>query len=163
MNDLIKIKLIVSEVDGVITEGLIPYDELQNVPYKNFYMKDFEAINILKKHFIFSFLSADNAISYNLFRKKNIPFYWEPKDKRAGLIKIMEHYNVSAEEVLFIGSTYSDLPCINMIPVSVCPIDAVTEVKERALIELKSISGMGVISEVCDLLKEEILRRQACS
>lgn len=46
MND---IKLIVSEIDGVLTDGTYAEDELGNVLYKHFQSKDFDAINILKK------------------------------------------------------------------------------------------------------------------
>lgn len=158
------IKLIVSEVDGIITEGLVSYDELQNVPFKTFYMKDFEAINEIRKTIPFVFLSSDNSITYNLMRNKNIPFFWAPKDKKDKLLEIMKRYKVySAEEVLFIGSTYSDLECVKMIPLSLCPTDAVTEVKLIASTVLASISGMGVLTEVHDLLKGEIHRRKQCS
>jgi len=164
MNELLeKIKLIVSEVDGIVTEGLVPYDELQNVPFKNYFMKDFEAVNELRKTFPFVFLSSDNSISYHLMRKKNVPFYWAPKDKKSKLVEIINKYGVSPEEVLFIGSTYSDIECMHLIPFSFCPADAVNEVKLLSSCQLASISGMGVLSEVYDLFKHEISRRIKCS
>ena len=158
-----KLKVIVSEVDGVVTEGLVTYDELCNTPFKQYCIKDFEAINELKKEFIFVFLSADNSVSFNLFRKKNIPFYWANKNKKEALIKVMNRYSVSPEETMYIGSTYSDIECVNLIPFSLCPEDAVTDIKKAARFHLNSISGMGVLSEVYDLLKAEILRRKQCS
>lgn len=158
------IKLIVSEVDGIITEGLISYDELQNVPFKTFYMKDFEAVNEIRKVIPFVFLSSDNSVTYNLMRSKNIPFYWAPKNKKDKLVEIMKRYGViSPERVLFIGSTYSDLDCVKMVPLSLCPADAVTDVKLLVSSTLVSISGMGVLTEVHDLLKGEMHRRKQCS
>jgi 3-deoxy-D-manno-octulosonate 8-phosphate phosphatase KdsC-like HAD superfamily phosphatase len=61
MNDLNKeslkkIKVIVSEVDGIVTEHLSAIDPMGYVVFKQYYMKDFEAINELKKNFIFVFL-----------------------------------------------------------------------------------------------------------
>ena len=164
MNDSIKkLKIVVSEVDGIITEGLVPYDELQNVPFKNYFMKDFEAINEIKKGFPFVFLSSDNSISYNLMRKKSIPFFWSPKNKKDKLVEILNRYNVSPEEVLYVGSTYSDIECVQLIPLSFCPADAVADIKHIASHQLASISGMGVLSEVHDILKNEIARRIKCS
>jgi 3-deoxy-D-manno-octulosonate 8-phosphate phosphatase (KDO 8-P phosphatase) len=164
MNELIeKLKLIVSEVDGVITEGLVTYDELCNTPFKQYCVKDFEAINELRQEFVFVFISADNSVSFNLFRKKNIPFYWANKSKKDMLVKVLNRYNFSPEEVMYIGSTYSDLDCIKMIPFSLCPEDAVIDVKNASRYHLNSISGMGVMSEVYDLLKPEIIRRKKCS
>jgi len=159
-----KIKIIVSEVDGIITEGLISYDELQNVPFKTFYMKDFEAVNEIRKIIPFVFLSSDNSVTYNLMRSKNIPFFWAPKNKKEKLVEIMKRYDViSAEEVLFIGSTYSDTACVKLIPLSLCPQDAVSDVVNLSSHKLASISGMGVLTEVYDLLKNEINRRRQCS
>lgn len=117
MND---IKLIVSEVDGVLTSGISSLDELSNTLFKNFYMPDFEAINKLKERYTFVFLSSDNCISYNLFRKKNIPFYWAKTDKLHILSSILMRYNVSADETIYIGSKISDIPCMRMIPTSYC-------------------------------------------
>ena len=136
------IKLVVSEVDGIITDGTQPVDELGITVFKSFYTGDFEAINEIKKTCPFVFLSSDNYISYNLMRKKNIPFYFARKDKRSKLLEIMRRYNVTADETLYIGSKLSDIPCMNMVPTSVCTND---------LLGFKYVSempGMGVITEV---------------
>lgn len=155
-----KLKIIVSEVDGIITDGLINYDELQNVVFKSYEAKDFEAINRLKKHFIFVFLSKDSAISYNLFRRKNIPFFYNKRRKLEELNKIMRKYSVTPEEVMYVGYSYSDVECVKMIPFSVCPSDAVSEVYDRSYCQLKSFSGSGVLCEVYEILKPEILKRR---
>jgi 3-deoxy-D-manno-octulosonate 8-phosphate phosphatase KdsC-like HAD superfamily phosphatase len=114
------IKLVVSEIDGVITDGRQPIDELGNTSFKNFFMADFEAINKIKAKCPFVFISNDNSISYNFCRSKNIPFYWAPKDKRQVLSEILRRYNVTADDTLYIGSKLSDIPCMRMIPNSFC-------------------------------------------
>ena len=112
------IKLIVSEIDGIVTEGLTPIDELGNIPYKIFNEGDFEAINELKKHCTFVFMSSDQRINYHLCRRRNIPFFWAKKDKLKTLTEIMMRYNVSADQTLYIGSKISDMRCIQMVPTS---------------------------------------------
>lgn len=115
------IKLIVSEIDGVLTKGYSPTDELGNVLFKNYYTSDFEAINKLKElGFIIVFISSDNAINYNLCRKKNIPFYWAKADKISVLSSILMRYNVTADETIYVGSKLSDIPCMRMVPLSYC-------------------------------------------
>lgn len=155
-----KIKIIVSEIDGIVTEDLLHIDELGNVPFKKFYRKDFEAINELRKTFTFVFLSSDNSVSYHLCRRKNIPFYHTAKDKKEGLIKIMQRYSVTPDEIIYIGNSFSDLKCIQMIPFSLCPADAINGVKTVSYHVLDSYSGEGVLCEVCDLLKDEIDKRK---
>jgi len=114
------IKLIVSEIDGVLTSGADPIDELGNTVFKNFYTADFEAINKLKEQRVFVFLASDNTINYNLCRRKNIPFYWAKTDKISILSSILMRYNVTAEETVYIGSKLSDVPCMRMVPTSFC-------------------------------------------
>jgi len=154
-----KIEVIVSEVDGILTKGDFIIDELGNVPLKTFYFKDFEAINLLKKYFKVVFLSSDNAISYNMFRRKNIPFYYDPKDKKGRLADIMKRYSVTPEQVMFVGYSYSDLECMRMIPMSVCPEDAVTDIINASASVLPKFSGEGVFCSIYDFLRSEIKRR----
>ena len=111
-----KIKIVISEVDGVITNGVQPIDELGNTSFKNFYTPDFEAINKIKSVCPFVFLSSDNTVSYNLCKKKNIPFFWVQKNKRTILLDILRKYSVTLEEVVYIGSKLSDVECMNMVP-----------------------------------------------
>jgi 3-deoxy-D-manno-octulosonate 8-phosphate phosphatase (KDO 8-P phosphatase) len=154
-----KIKIIVSEVDGIITEGLNPIDNLNQTNFKFYYFRDFEAINLLKKDYKFVFLSSDNNVSYNIMRERNIPFFWARKSKKETLVDIMRRYDVGPEGVLYIGCTYSDIECINMIPLSVCPNDSAPLVKRvigsrHELYDgiLDIFGGGGVISEVYESL-----------
>ncbi len=156
-----KIKLIVSEVDGIITNGKIIYDELCNTPIKEYNILDFEAINKLKSVFTFVFISSHNEVTYNLMRKKNIPFYWAPKNKKQALQKILEKYSVTADEVLYIGCNYSDIKCMNSIPTSVCTRNSPATVQDIASLVL-DVTAYSVMAELYELLKVEIIRRQQC-
>ena len=142
------IKLIVSEVDGVITDGLAPIDELGNIPFKNFYLEDFDSINELKKACNFVFLSSDNAINYNLFRNKKIPFYWaQLKSKKDILLGILRRYNVTPEETIYIGSKASDIECMKLVPLSFCPEDSPKSIASIGS-TLSSKAGKGVLTEL---------------
>jgi YrbI family 3-deoxy-D-manno-octulosonate 8-phosphate phosphatase len=154
-----KLQVIVSEVDGIMTNGQLFFDELGFTPFKSFYHKDFEAINLLKKCFKVVFVSNDNRINYNLFRNKQLPFYYNQKDKTQALTQIFRKYSVTPDNALYIGSTYSDVGCMQMVPFSVCPEDAVSDVKNIASTVLPIYAGDGVFCEVYDLLKKEMHRR----
>ena len=154
-----KVKLIVSEVDGIITEGLSPIDNMGNTLFKLYYMRDFEVINLLKKDYIFVFLSSDNNVSYNYMRSKNLPFFWAKDDKKHALMDIMKRYRVSPEEVIYIGSLFSDIECMNMVPLSFCPNDSapplqriISSRKELYDGVLNVFGGGGVIGEIYDVL-----------
>lgn len=152
------LKIIISEVDGVITDGSFPLDELGHVLFKQFCFKDFEAINELKKHFKVVFISNNPHISYNTMRAKSIPFYFE-KDKKTSLSAALRRYSFKPDEALYIGVSHSDVPCIQTIPFSVCPEDAVPEIINMVDSVLPIYGGYGVFSYVLELLRPEILRR----
>lgn len=138
------IKLVVSEIDGVITDGRQPIDELGNTSFKNFFTADFEAINKIKTKCPFVFISSDNSVSYNLCRNKNIPFYWAPKDKRQVLLEILRRYNITADNTLYIGSKLSDIPCMQLIPNSFCTNAYVN----FGFTPLMSAPGAGILTEI---------------
>lgn len=160
MEGIENIKIIISEVDGILTQGWIPIDELGNSPFKFFYYRDFEAINWLKSQFKVVFVSSDNKINYNLMRSKQIPFFYDQKNKKQALLAALKRYSMTPDQAMYIGSTYSDIECMRQIPFSTCPEDAVSEVKELATIVLPAYGGDGVFCAVYDLLKREMHRRK---
>src|SRR6056300_1606003 len=105
MEGLKKIKIIVSEVEGILTQGWVPVDELGNNPFKLFYYRDFEAINMLKSYFKVVFISADNKINYNYMRSKQLPFYYDPKNKKSALLAALKRYSFGPEDAMYIGSS----------------------------------------------------------
>lgn len=154
-----KVEIVISEVDGILTTGTFPIDELGNVPFKNFYHKDFEAINLLKRHLKVVFISADNKINYNLFRGKQIPFYHGPKNKKQALIQALKRYSLTPDQAIYVGSTYSDIECMRQIPLAVCPEDSVSDIKNLAITVLPVYGGDGVMCYLYEFLKIEIQRR----
>ena len=149
-----KIKLLVLDIDGVLTDGIKPIDEDGNVLWKNFYDKDFSALNELRKWFDVVFLSGDNRINENMAARKGIPFYWSYEDKKKTLQIILEERSLTKHEVVFVGDDVPDLECLSFIPLSFCPADAIGAARERATFILKINGGHGVIVELKELLLE---------
>ena len=149
------IKLIVSEIDGVITDGLFAEDELGNTLYKRYNVKDFAAINELKKYCKVVFLCDDNKINYHMCHRRNIPFYWGKgeKGKVRELGEVMRRYFVTPDEVIYIGSKITDKSCMKMIPHSFCPDDAGKYLKDIAWAEFITMSGEGIFVELLDILR----------
>ncbi len=154
-----KIKLIAFDLDGVVNEGLTGYGEMGTVLFKQYNTKDFEAINELRKTFVVISVSTDSAINYGVCKAKHIPFFVD-KNKNNALSRAMVRYGVRPEEVVYIGSSFSDVGNCKMIPFSLCPSDSVTDVK-ACCHPLETFAGYGVLAEVYNLLKPEILRRQS--
>jgi 3-deoxy-D-manno-octulosonate 8-phosphate phosphatase (KDO 8-P phosphatase) len=157
--NLNNVKLIISEVDGVLTNGDFYFDALGNIPFKGFYFKDFEAINLLKRSFKVVFVSSEPSVSYKLFQQKQLPFYYDLKDKKQAVLKVLNHYSVKPDDALYVASTYSDSDCMMQIPMSVCTEDSPPDVKNRASIVLPVYGGDGVFCHLYELLRSEMNRR----
>jgi YrbI family 3-deoxy-D-manno-octulosonate 8-phosphate phosphatase len=148
-----EIKIIISEVDGIVTEGLSGIGEMNITMFKQFYTKDFEAINQIKRDRVFVFLSADAAISMSTCKVKNIPFFHAIKNKQEIYNQILRRYTATPDNVLYVASTFSDIECMKMSALSVCPEDAPMSVKNHADIVLPLMSGTGILCYVYDFLE----------
>ena len=156
--DFSNIKLIISGVDGIVTDGVALMGEA-NIPIgKYFCLADFEAINRLKKMYGFAFLSSDAGISLSTCRRRNIPFFFAEKDKEHVYMNIVDRYRVTSDNVLYVGCSYSDLGCIQRSGFSACPEDAVIQVKNAVNTVLPSYGGGGVLSNLYELLYDFSLK-----
>lgn len=151
-------RLIISEIDGVISDGTHAEDEIGNVLYKIYNSKDFDAINELRKYFKFVFLSSDNRINYNMCKRKNIAFYWakNEREKLERLGEIMRRYSVTPDETVYVGSKISDRKCLQVIPNSLCPEDAGKLIKDICFAYFTTEGGKGICVELLDLLQDRI-------
>ena len=153
------VKLVVSEIDGVITDGSNPEDEMGNIFYKVYQSKDFDAINELKKKYVFVFLSKDKKINYNMCQRKNIKFQFarNEEEKYKVLMELLRKYNCSPDEVVYIGSKISDRKCLRLIPKSFCPDDAGQYIKDLCWAHFTTDGGTGILVELLFLLESNVL------
>lgn len=150
--DLNNIKFVLSEVDGIITEHLSGLGEMGITMFKQYCMKDFEAINLIKKDWGFAFISSDAAINMSTCKKKNIPFFHAKRSKKDVYNNILRKFDLTPDNILYIGSSYSDLDCLKMSGISMCPEDAVSQVKNIADHVIPIYSGTGILCYVYETL-----------
>lgn len=153
------IKIIVSEIDGIVTEHLSGVGEMNVTMFKQYYMKDFDAINQIKSNCNFVFLSDDAAISLSMCRKKNIPFYYTERNKKDILVQILRRYDCTPENLLYIGCSYSDLDCMKLAEFSLCTEDSVSQVKNISDHVVPLYGGSGVLCYVYDILQESFIKK----
>jgi len=150
--DFSDIKMVISEIDGIVTEHLVGLGEFNTVLFKQFYMKDFEAINLIKKDWQFIFMSTDASVNASLCKKKNIPFYFAERSKKEIYINIINKYGITPDNVLYVGSSYSDIDCIRLSGISMCPEDSVPQVQNIVDYVIPVYSGTGVLCHVYETL-----------
>lgn len=154
-----KIKLVAFDVDGVMTDGSITYDE-NGVEYKTFNAKDGQGITNLNKAGIITAIITGRKNGTVEHRAKNLKIkelYQGSKNKIADLEEIMQKYNISFDEVAYMGDDTPDIRILEKVALKGCPADAVDEVKTIANFISTKNGGRGAVREFCDyILKKGI-------
>ena len=149
-----KIKMLVFDVDGVMTDGSITYDE-NGVEYKTFNAKDGHGvIRIRNSGFITAIITARNNGTVQ-HRAKNLNFtelYQGRKYKLPALEELMEKYDLKYENVSYMGDDLPDICILEKVGLACCPADAVKEVQEICNFKSSFGGGKGAVRELCDFI-----------
>ena len=149
-----KIKLMAFDVDGVMTDGSITYDE-NGLEYKTFNAKDGHGIvRAGKSGFITAIITArNNGTVKHRAENLNIKELCQgQKDKLPALEKLLKKYNLGLENVSYMGDDLPDLPILEKVGLSACPNDAVKEVIEKCDFISSQNGGKGAVRELCDFV-----------
>lgn len=149
-----KIKLAAFDVDGVLTDGSLTFDE-DGREYKTFNAKDGQGIvNLNNAGIITAIITArNNGTVYHRAKNLNITeLHQGQKNKIETLKKIMEKYNISFDEISYMGDDLPDICILEKVGIAACPNDAVDEVKETANFISSKNGGRGAVRELCDFI-----------
>lgn len=149
-----KIKFLLLDVDGVLTDGRIIYDS-RGRDLKFFDVRDGLGINLLKKAGIPTILISAKSSKTIKHRAKDMPIeavFENVSPKLEIYNKILKKYNLSDEEVCFIGDDLVDLGILKRVGLAVSVPNGVTDVKEISHYVTKSFGGRGAVREVCELI-----------
>ena len=152
------IKLVAFDVDGVLTDGSLTFHE-DGREYKTFNVKDGQGIvNINKAGIITAIITArDNGTVYH--RAQNLRIHelrMGVKNKIETLKEIMSKYNISFEEIAYMGDDLPDICILKEVKLAACPADAVDEVKAVANFISSKNGGRGAVRELCDKIIKEM-------
>ena len=153
------IKLVAFDVDGVLTDGSLTFDE-NGHEYKTFNAKDGQGIvNLNKAGIITAIITArNNGTVEHRARNLNITeLHQGSKNKIKTLEEIMAKYNITFEEIAYMGDDLPDICILEKVALTGCPNDAVDEVKATANFVSSKNGGRGAVREFCDyILKKGI-------
>ena len=148
------IKLVISDVDGVLTDGGMYYSDKGEV-LKKFNAKDGMAVDILREREIKTvFLTKENSKIVKLRGKKVKAdgIYTNILLKEKELPRICSKFNVKPNEIAYIGDDINDIKIMQKIGLSACPNDAVKQVKQSSDHVCKLNGGKGVFREFAELI-----------
>ena len=153
-----KIKLLVMDVDGTLTDGKI-YMGNNGEVMKAFDVKDGCGIkDILPTLGITPVIITGRVSKIVENRAKEIgitELHQGVRDKLAVLKEVSEKYNASPDEIAYIGDDINDLECIEYCGFTACPADAVEEVRQKVSFVCQNDGGKGAVR---DFIKKLIFR-----
>lgn len=147
------IKFVVSDFDGVMTDGSLYLDENLN-EQKRVNFSDIMGIYLLKRAgYEFGIITGeDSKIIDYLTKKINITEIHKNVRKKGEVLKgIMDKYNLKSDEVLYVGDDVNDIPAFELVKYKIAPKNAnykVKEIKDIQITEHKG--GDGAIREIVD-------------
>jgi len=156
MSRLRKIRLLVLDVDGVLTDAGMYYGE-GGEELKKFSTRDGKGIELIRNIGIkTAFLTSEKTLLVERrARKLKIDFLFQDVPNKAEVLKkLIEDNNMAPEDVAYIGDDVNDVEAMKKVGFSATPADGDRANKIIATYVCKTKGGQGCVREVCDLLVE---------
>lgn len=151
-----KIKLVIFDVDGVLTDGSLFFGD-DGQEYKAFYSRDGLGIKLLQRTGVeVGIITARNSKLVN-HRMENLGIkhlYQGRLDKIAAFDDLIAKLNVSPEETAYAGDDVIDLPVMKKVGLAIAVQDAHPFVKKHAHWITEHNGGRGAARDVCELIME---------
>jgi len=152
-----KIKIIILDVDGTMTDGGV-YIDSNLAETKKFNIKDGAGILLAQSvgiEFMILTGRTSKCVEQRAKELKIRHVVQGVQDKAVYLKDFMSSNNLSQENVAYIGDDLNDLPAMNCAGVTACPADAANEVKEYCDFTLSKNGGDGAVREFIEILLKD--------
>ncbi len=156
------IKLFVSDLDGVLTDGSMYYTESGD-EFKRFSTYDGWAFIFLKERKIKTAIitSENSKITSNRAKKMKVDFVFQNlsgHEKLNAVKSICKKNNITLNEVSYIGDDINCFELLSNVKYSACPSNSVKKIKDIPnIIKLNKEGGDGAVREFLEYLLENEL------
>ena len=159
-----QIKLLIFDVDGVLTDGsLFLGDDGQE--YKAFHSQDGHGIKMLQRHGVRCAVITGRTSRVVEHRMLNLGIelvYQGQKNKLQGFADLLDRVQLSPQQVAYVGDDVVDLPVMRKVGLAIAVQDAHPWVLKHAHWQTPRGGGRGAARDVCELLLEAhgVLRQE---
>lgn len=147
-----KLKYIVIDVDGTLTDGGI-YLDINGSEMKRFCVKDgLGIVNSMNKGIEFIIITGreSKCVQIRATELKIENVFQGVKDKYTFLKEYIKINNIKKEELGYIGDDVNDLKATSLASFVACPLDACDEIKNIADYISKKNAGYGAVRDILD-------------
>jgi 3-deoxy-D-manno-octulosonate 8-phosphate phosphatase (KDO 8-P phosphatase) len=148
------IELLVTDVDGVLTDGSIVLDD-HGVETKHFHVRDGLAFSLWHKAGKHSAILSGRrsaAVDVRAADLRIAHVLQGHEQKEAPLRILIQQLGLSPSQVCYVGDDLPDLPPFLAVGLAACPADAATEVKDAAHLVTRAQGGKGTIREIVEFI-----------
>ncbi|MDA8078076.1 MAG: HAD-IIIA family hydrolase [Nitrospiraceae bacterium] len=148
------IKLLILDVDGVLTDGRIILDNAGN-EYKSFHVRDGHGIKMLIRAGVNVAIITGRSSKVVDIRARELGIsevFQKCKNKAEIYESLCLKYGYKDSEVAFVGDDIVDAPVLGRAGLPVVVADADPEVRRLALFTTERAGGRGAVREVSDLI-----------
>ncbi|CUH94526.1 hypothetical protein P22_0592 [Propionispora sp. 2/2-37] len=148
------IKLLIFDVDGVLTDGTLPVGPEGEV-MKVFYCHDGLGISLAHKAGLrTAIITARQSpmVSWRGEELKIQDVYQGAADKAEALTALADKHKLDLQEIAYVGDDINDLPVLTRVGLGCAPANAVAEVKKRAHYVATHSGGQGAVREIIEMI-----------
>lgn len=152
-----KIKAVITDVDGVLTDGGIYYSS-EGHEIKKFNAKDGMAVGMLHKANLKVGLITGRHSEMVIRRAKELKFDFDVhgvKDKLMYFQQFKDKFKLQNSDIAYIGDDINDLPVMLLCGLKACPDDVPEYIKQRVDYITKKRGGEGAFREFSDWILEK--------
>jgi len=149
-----KIKLVLTDVDGVLTDGGMYYTTQGDI-MKKFHTRDGMGVTLLRKYNIPTILitkEKTKMVKQWAAKMKVEKLYDGIIKKNMILDKVCKTFNLKSDEIAYIGDDVNDVPLLKVVCLAVTPNDGTKEAKSVSHYICKLKGGEGAFREFADLI-----------
>lgn len=149
-----RIRLLIVDVDGVLTDGRIVLDNAGN-ELKFFHVRDGHGIKLLQRAGVEVAIVTGRESEVVNRRAAELGIkhvHQRSKNKLEAYESILRETGFSDEEVAYVGDDIVDLPVMKRVGFSAAVSDAEDYVKEAAMFVTERPGGKGAVREITDLI-----------
>lgn len=149
-----QIKLLLLDVDGVLTDGMIIYDD-SNIETKMFHVKDGFGIRLLLENGIQVGIVTGRSAPALKHRCRNLGItmiFDGIHNKAEALETIIRQTNKHPKEIAFMGDDLADLPIMNRVGLPIAVADAHEYVRNQAAVVTSANGGNGAVREISEAI-----------
>jgi 3-deoxy-D-manno-octulosonate 8-phosphate phosphatase (KDO 8-P phosphatase) len=153
-----RIKVLLMDVDGVLTDGrlfYLPGADGQPVEFKGFNSQDGLGCHFLNSVGIKTGVISgrDSPATTERARILKMSYVYQGLlEKEGAYEEVLQKENVTAQEVAFIGDDFTDVPLMLRSGLGCCVGNARPELKEVAHIVAKANGGEGAVREIIEMI-----------